>query len=155
MRQRGGGELGWVGWVGRIPLIEFKNPRFPFHVFQKILIPYSRFSRFDKTDLKNLSARVFPNIFEVWEFEISPNSNYRTWLWIAFALRWVIWWIQSQEELFKGSWTFPPVPKVMQMKACEISRKCKIEMNSALWMRILLQHLSPFNCFCNNGLTEN
>ena len=51
---------GWVGgWVGGIPLVELQNPRLPFHAFSKILFQYSRFSRSDKTDLKDCSALVF------------------------------------------------------------------------------------------------
>ena len=48
-----------MGWVGRTLLIDLKSPGFPFHVFRKILIPYSRFSRIDKTDLKDFPAQVF------------------------------------------------------------------------------------------------
>ena len=57
--------------MGGIPLIESKNPRFPFHVFWKILIPYSRLSRIDKTDLKEFPARVFSkfSIVEIKDFE--------------------------------------------------------------------------------------
>ena len=54
---------GCVG--GGIPLNELQNPRFPFHVFWTILILYSRFSRVDKTDLKDLPARVFPTFFDL------------------------------------------------------------------------------------------
>ena len=42
--------------------------------FLKILIPYSRFSRFDKTELKDCSARVFSNNFNFWDFESPKNS---------------------------------------------------------------------------------
>ena len=61
---RGWGEVG--GWVGGIPLIGLKNPRCPFHAFWNILIPYSRFSRSDKTDPKHLWARAsFPKL-HIW-----------------------------------------------------------------------------------------
>ena len=43
---------------GGIPLIDLESPRFPFHVFWKILIPHA-FSLIDKTDRKEFSARVF------------------------------------------------------------------------------------------------
>ena len=53
--------------MGGIPLIDLKHPRFPFHVPWKILLPYSRFSRIDKTDLKDFLARVFSNNFDFLE----------------------------------------------------------------------------------------
>ena len=59
-----------MGWVGRIPLIELKNPRCPFHVFLKILVPYSRISRSDKTDLmdvRHASCAIF-SIFDILQF---------------------------------------------------------------------------------------
>ena len=60
--------------MGRIPLMELKIPRFPFHVFWKILIPYSRFSRSDKTNLKDFPACVFPkNKNDVRGFEVSKS----------------------------------------------------------------------------------
>ena len=48
--------------MGGIPWIELKNARFSFHVFQKMLIPYSRCSIIDKTDLKDVSPRVFSKV---------------------------------------------------------------------------------------------
>ena len=39
-------------------MVELKNTQFPFHVFLKILIAYSIFSRIDQTDLEHLLARV-------------------------------------------------------------------------------------------------
>ena len=63
----------WGGRVGGIPSIELKNLRFPFHVFCKILIAYSRFSRSDKTDLKDFGARDFSKTFDCGYSEISPN----------------------------------------------------------------------------------
>ena len=74
--------------MGGNPSVELKNPRFPFYVFWKILIPYSSFSRSDKTDLKELSARVFSNISEmifVQDFEISKKNISRAcFAWFLF-----------------------------------------------------------------------
>ena len=47
------------GWVGGIPSIEPQNPRCPLHVLWTVLIPYSRVSTIDKTELKDFLARVF------------------------------------------------------------------------------------------------
>ena len=43
-------------------------PAFSFHVFMKILIPYSRFSRICKTDLHEFRVPVCSNIFKVFDF---------------------------------------------------------------------------------------
>ena len=53
---------GWVGGREGFLQLNRQNPRFPFHVFRKMLIPYSRFSRIDMTDLKDCSARAFSDI---------------------------------------------------------------------------------------------
>ena len=66
--REGGSVVGrWVGgWVGgRIPSVELKNTRTcPFHVFLKILIPYSSIWRIDQMDLEYSSARVFLQLFD-------------------------------------------------------------------------------------------
>ena len=59
--------------MGGILLIEREKPRSPFHAF-KHFIPYSRFSKSDKTDLEDCSARVVSNIFDFLHFKISQNS---------------------------------------------------------------------------------
>ena len=56
-RVRGVGVGDWVGGWDSFNWVE--NPICPFHFF-KILIPYSRFSRIDKTDVKDCSAHAFP-----------------------------------------------------------------------------------------------
>ena len=38
--------------------------KIPVHVFRKILIPYSRFSRFVWTDLHDFPVSAFPNMFQ-------------------------------------------------------------------------------------------
>ena len=69
----GGWVDGWVGgWEGGRYPFELKNPRFPFHVFWKLLMPYSRCPRTDKTDLKDLSAR---DVSKIYDFLYSENPK--------------------------------------------------------------------------------
>ena len=51
-----------------------KIPTCPFHGFQKIFIPYSRFSRIDQTDLDHFPARVFSNL--AYNMNCQPNSYF-------------------------------------------------------------------------------
>ena len=39
-------------------LVELESKRFPAHVVLKILIPHSRFSRIDPTDLEHFTSRA-------------------------------------------------------------------------------------------------
>ena len=79
-----------IGWGGGIPFIENKTKlqmfefislkitKFPIHVFLEILIPYSRFPRIDRTDLKDCSARGFSeNCQFLWfpRFRDFPKSH--------------------------------------------------------------------------------
>ena len=54
---------------GLIPYSRFAT--FPFHVFWKMLIPYSRISKVFKTDLQDVSARIFSNMFDFPDFMFS------------------------------------------------------------------------------------
>ena len=71
MRQDGGREVG--GWEVEIPG-ELKSIEFPFYVFSKILIPYSRSSRIDQTDLAHFRHEPFSNFQDV-HFQKLQNSN--------------------------------------------------------------------------------
>ena len=63
-----------MGWEGGITSINLKIARCQFHVLWQML-PYPRFSRFDKTDPKDISARVFSKMFDVWNYEIPINIS--------------------------------------------------------------------------------
>ena len=91
-----GWDLARGEWVGRIPLLDCKNLRCPFHVVWQTLIPYSRFSWSDKTDLEDFPARVFSNICDFWDSEIFKNICFK-WFWIPLGLFRVLGCIQSQE----------------------------------------------------------
>ena len=84
------------------------------HVFWKILISYSRCSRFDLTDRRDLSAPVFSiisteNVFQ--NFEISTNDmllksfriflNYVRYLTVS----------EDKNHWFWGPWTRPKIYK--------------------------------------------
>ena len=77
--------MGWGARVGGIPSIEnnklpivhvpsveLKNTKYPF---LKILLAYSRFSRICKTEIMEVSACAFSNIFHVHDSELSSNNN--------------------------------------------------------------------------------
>ena len=71
--------VGWlVGWVGGIPLIELKNQRSPFQIYFDD-IPYSRFSRIDKTDIMDFRHTPFPFVrfsgFGISKSNISSNES--------------------------------------------------------------------------------
>ena len=58
--------------VFKRPLGELTISRFLFHGFDEILIPYSRCSEFDKTDLKSFPTRVC-----LLDFPISELQRFR------------------------------------------------------------------------------
>ena len=60
--------------MGGIASIDLKNPKCQFHVFWKMLIPYTRFSRIYKTDIKEFSDASFPTFSIFTVSEISKNK---------------------------------------------------------------------------------
>ena len=67
--------LSWRYWscIQDVHLIEITE--FPIHVFWKILIPHSRFSRNHKTDPQDCSGLVFSNIFKLLTIQDSDVSK--------------------------------------------------------------------------------
>ena len=65
------------GWELGIPVAELKNTKLPSHSFSMTLIPYSRFSRIDQTDLENFCC---PRLSISMIFEIFlVVSGFRHW----------------------------------------------------------------------------
>ena len=125
------------GWVGWIPLIELKNPRCPFHASWKILIPYSRLTRIDKTDIKN-SERS--QLSDFWDFDILENNIFEN----EYGF---VSWISGpkvKNNGFWGSWAFVLVPKGIQMKTFGTFAKWNLKVTSSLWILILLRRFWPF-----------
>ena len=103
------------GREGGTPLIEVKNQRLPFHVFWEILIPYPRFSRIDKTDLKDFWHASFPT-FSIFEIVRIPKMIFPKWM-LDFS------WIMLNKLVYPtsgimvsgGSWAFSQTPNMMKM----------------------------------------
>ena len=64
-----------------------------FRVLLERLVPHSSFSRIDQTDLEDLSARVFFENADLWDF-LSPTNDSRNSIFLESVG--VISWIQTR-----------------------------------------------------------
>ena len=62
--------------VVSVPSVESENIKFPSNVCLRILIPYSRFSRSDKMDIKEFPACVFSQQIDSGVPNISKNISF-------------------------------------------------------------------------------
>ena len=83
-KHRFGGNRTGVG--GRDSFNWLENPRIPFHVFWKMLIPHSRFSKILNRS-QGFSAHVFSNMFDFWDSEISENTIFQN----RFSISYIGW----------------------------------------------------------------
>ena len=114
-----------------------KNPRCPFHVSWKILIPYSGFQKY-WTEFRISQHASFPklSISEIAEFR--KNNICKMMLdFLVFVKS--FGGAKVHYNGFWGPWTFPPGPNIMKIMTFLTCGEWKLKVTCPKWSRIILR----------------
>ena len=130
-----------------VPLLELKTWEDLGFIFWNMLMPCSRSSGIDETDLKVVSERDFSSTSELYA-EIPRNNIIHKRLLFVLALLWINWWVWNKEWWFYGGTldTFTS-STIKVMKAFGMFGKGRLKTTSSLWILIFLQSFLPFPLF--------
>ena len=72
------------------------------------------------------------------------EKTFQKWLWFVFAYFESFGVSKVKNHGFRGSWKFPPIPKIINMKTFGIFGKWKLKVTSLIWSRIILHSFCSF-----------
>ena len=127
--------------------------------FLKILNPYSRFPRSDKTDLKDSSARVVSKVYNFGDYEISRNQILFNMIWDFSNISWSnLVGPNSTIMVSGGHGHSHQVQKSRKLKLVGPFGKWKLKLLSSPWSRIRnsteLLAFPKFKTQGKNGLAD-